>query len=60
MNDDLSMARRYISSIRQTRRMFRRLSEDPEGPKKKIEWDEEALDRELDELEAELEDERRD
>jgi hypothetical protein len=54
-DDDLALARRYISSIKQTRRMFRRFDEEPDGPEKQIEWDEEALDQELAELESELE-----
>jgi hypothetical protein len=54
MNDDYALARRYISSHIQLRRMFRHHSEEPDGPVKQIEYDESALNRELDELEAEL------
>jgi hypothetical protein len=55
MTDDLELARRYISSHRQTLRMFRHHSDaEPEPVDTVIAWNEEELERELDELEAEL------
>lgn len=58
---DLALARRYISSHIQLRRMFRHHpDESPEESIKQIEYDEAALDRELDKLEAELDNDRSD
>ena len=55
-DDDLALAWRFISSLRQTRRMFRHFEkESPDEELVQIEWDEKKLDQELAELEAELE-----
>jgi hypothetical protein len=55
-DNDLALARRYMAAHRQTLRMFRHYEEEPPDEEPvHIEWDEEALDQELAELESELE-----